>query len=194
VYVREQKAVSDANTRILAMLASTMEQHVNRYASDISELAPMYFLYKGDKVHTMAVTLMEGDPRQRSALAGVIAEMAKKEGCDGYTFSMEAWSLPPEKAHTHTGGSLADNPHRIEILNVEAGTIDGGHGVLVADIQRPTPEQVVLVQRPPVISGQGGAKLQSRFNIFNPVVPTPRFTADLLREFLEQARAGSTTH
>ncbi len=155
--------------RIRRMLQSTMDQHITRYADDPSEIVPMYFLYRGDAVHTVALTpFTSGNPAERTALAAQVAEIARQEDCDGFTFSSEAWTLPPEMSHTHDGGSISDRPDRVEVLNVHAGTRDGGAGVYIADMERPDEETVVLKPREMMIQGEGGFTLESRFNIFNP--------------------------
>ena len=160
----------EVKQRLQEMLESTMDQHDKRYAEDTSEIMPMYWLYKGAAIHTMAMVDMPRSGFEKNMLVRQIGQLAEKDQCDGFTFSNEGWTLPAELMHTHTGGYISDRPERIEILNVEAGVSSGYSAILVADMQRHD-DRVVLVRREILFAGEDGATYQSRFNIFNPQVP-----------------------
>lgn len=159
-----------------ALMQRTKEAHEKFYGGGTpdQEMAAMYMLEGPPPDSTLTMVVigeMPEDPDQRTMLGLAMAGLAKEHNTVAFSFSCEAWTIPPEAAKDYRGGGLSQRLDRIEVLSVEVGSKDGTAALMVADIKRSTDNPPVLQWRDPVWMDEPGMAHASRFNIFNPQVP-----------------------
>ena len=156
------------------MLTGMRQAHENFYAGEEHdyELMPMYLLYRGAEIHTVVgLADMPQEPAHRSALAQEVRRIAEQQGCDGFAFNSEGWTLPPQNMDSAVPGeSFAERPDRVEILMVNVGTHTGEQAMQTANIVRKEGESVHLYWNEPVFPEEEES-LQSRMNPWFSVVP-----------------------
>ena len=165
--------ISSEEEALRAVLARVQNQHDTCYAAAEPdfELMPMYFLLKRGETH-LSLGIPSIPPGGKDMVVALVAAKAADEGCDGYVFTSEGWTVPPENvALVLPGESLSGRPDRIEVLNVEAGLAGGQSAFLIAHIKRTPDHSPVLEWKSVIYNEAGGENCQSRFNIFNPRAP-----------------------